>query len=228
MAKKKVHVEYSVERELTEEFALILAENPRFFALKEKLVIATCFLVRMDEDGTSQPGKGKRVTIKKVPPEMQVLIKTTPNFVLVVDFHWWGEASPQERRGTITKVLSRIRFEESEDGIKTGLQKWDVEEMFSNLEHSGVYDEVTLRLKEIMSTATSRLVDVAAHGLKTAAADAAVEEQPEDEERPRVVARAVPPKPAAKKKEAEPTRPPRKIPVDAPEPDPEPEPESED
>lgn len=221
MAKKKVHVEYSVERELTDEFGLILAENPRFFSLKEKLVIAPVFLVRMDEDGTSQPGKGQRVAIKKVPPEMQVLIKTTPNFVLVVDYHWWGEASPQERRGNITKVLSRIRFEESEDGIKTGLQAWDVQEMFSNLEHSGVYDEATLRLKEVMSKATSQLVDMAAHG--------AAPEPAEDEEPPRVVARPVPPKATAKKKEtAEPTRPPRKIPADAPEPDPEPEPESED
>lgn len=242
MAKKKIHVEYSMEKELTDEIGLILAENPRFFEMKEKLVIAACYLVRMDDDGESQPGKGKHIVIKKVAPEMQVLMKTKPHFVLVVDYHWWGEASPSERRGNVTKILSRVRFEESEEGIKTGMEKWDVEEMFSNLEFSGVYDETTLRLKEIMGKANSRMLDAAAHGISKAtpepkaaakAPPAAEPEEPEaEDEPPRVVARAVPKaSPLAKKKtdEEPPVRPARKIPADPVEPEPEPEdPEPED
>lgn len=221
MAKKKVHIEYSVERELTEEIGLILAENPRFNAIKEHLVIAACYLVRMDEDGTSQPGKGQHVVIKKVSPEMQVLMRSKANYVLVVDYHWWTEASTQERRGSIRNLLSRIRLEETENGIKTGLEKWDIQEMFSNLEISGVYNDKTAHLKEVMSKATMQMVDSAA---KTAqkinrvvqAAKQDADAEAEDEKPPARKGKAA--------DEAETRRPARKIPAD-PEPESEPEPE---
>lgn len=217
MAKKKVHVEYSVERDLTEEIDRIITENPRFHALKEKLVIASCFVIRMDDNGESQPGKGHRVIIKKVAPEMQALIRSKPNFVLVVDYHWWNECSPSEKRGVVNRSLTRIRFEEDEGGIKTGLLKWDIEEMFSNLETSGVYDERTMRLKEIMSRTQSLMVDAVANTLERA-------EKNEDDEPPRVVARPVS---RAAKNKTEARRPARKIPPE-PEPEPDTEPEPED
>jgi len=223
MAKKKIHIEYSVEKELTDELALVIAETPKFIPIKDKLVIAACFIVRMDEDDTSQPGKGNRVTIKKAAPEMQVLMRPKAHFVLVVDYHWWGEASPVERRGNLRKMLSRIRLEVTDDGVKTGLNKWDIQEMYVNLEMSGVYDEDTLRLKELaQSMPMKRILDVAEHGaakINKSVKEAAPDE-PEGDEPPRVVARPVPKKKAAEAVES--VRPARKIPAD-----PEPEPEEE-
>lgn len=222
MAKKKVHIEYSVEKELTEELALVLAETPRFIPIKDKLVIAACFLVRMDEDDTSQPGKGDKVTIKKVAPEMQALMRPKAHYVLVVDYHWWNESSPVERRGNLRKMLSRIRLEAADDGaVKTGLEKWDIQEMYSNLELSGVYDENTLRLKEMaMSMPMKRMLDVAAHGSakinKEAREEKPEADEPEADDPPRVVARPVPKKKS--QDTAEPVRPARKIPAE-PEPE---------
>lgn len=252
MAKKKIHVEYEVDRELTDELKLILKENPRFAPIKEKLVISACFLIRMDENSEAVEGKGKNVVLKKVAPEMRIMMEDEPHFVLIVDKHWWDSSSKVACRGTVSKMLSRISVEEDDEGIKTTVQKWDIEEMFSNLEHSGVYDDKTLHMKEIFEKQNARMLETAAHGInkqaaatkaKTEAAkpaaapepDEPVPSEPDEEERPRVVARPVPKKsvPAKSKKTEdevdEPVRPPRRIPAD-PEPetdavDGEPEPE---
>lgn len=244
-AKAKKHIEYSVEKELTEEFEKILGSVPKFIPLKDKLTFAACFLIRMDDDGQSLPGKGKVVTIKKVAPDFQVFMRPKAHFVIIVDYHWWNKCNERERTGTVVKTLTRVRLEDDENGVKVGLNGWDIEETFASLETSGVYNETTSRVKEIMDKVRNRMLDVAAGGAakitKAAAAAAKAEAEPEpepepepdEEEKPRVVARPLPPKPAAKKKtddEApEPTRPPRKIPADpAPQPaDEEPEPEDE-
>lgn len=234
MPKKKITVEYSVEKDLTEELHLIIAENPRLGGLREKVMIGACYLIRMDEQSVTQEGKNT-VLIKKVAPEMRAFMKSAPHYVLVVDKHWWDESSLAERRGTVNSILSRIKFEETEDGIKTGLEKWDIQEMFANLKHSGVYNDKTLQLKEVMSEATSKLVTYA--GKAMAPNDEPEADEPE-EEKPRVVARPVAkpapkaapkaePKasPLAKNKTGDepPLRPARKIPADV-EPEPEPEP----
>jgi len=233
MAKKKITVEYSIEKAVTAELESIMTSNPKFLRLKDNLVVAACCVMRMDQDETTQPGKGQRVTLKKVPPEMQALMSSRANFVLVIDYHWWHHANPRQRRGNVSKQLYRIRLEEGEKGIfKIGLNKWDVQEMYSNLESEGVYDDETQHLHEVASTMTSteRILSAAAGGIRLAnkekeqvreqqekeqpakgkakenKAEPELEAEPVDEEKPRVVARSLPPK------NANASRPARKIP----------------
>ena len=234
MPKKKITVEYSTDRDLTEELRLIITENPRLGGLREKVVVSACYLIRMDEQSVSQEGK-TTVVIKKVAPEFRAFMKTAPHYVLVVDKHWWDDTSLAERRGTVNNILLRVKFEDTPDGIKTGLEKWDIQVMLANIKHSGVYNDTMLQFKEAMSEATSRLVTYTQKAT-TAAAVVAVAEpeavEPPDEDAPpsRAVPKAAPkaaPKasPLAKNKTGAepPLRPARKIPADVePEPDPEP------
>jgi len=217
-AKPKIHIEYNVEKELTEELDKIMRSSPILIPLVDKITLAACFLVRMDDNGETHPGRGKLVKIKKVAPDLQAFMRMKPHFILVVDKHWYFDCRVKERNATIFKSLTRIRVEDTDDdGVKVGLNGWDIEETFASLKASGPYNETTNLLAEVTRSWDDRALSMVAANI--AAKKTEPEPEPEPEEKPRVVARSIPPEPVAKKRKVEAeaperTKPPRKIPPD--------------
>jgi len=225
------HIEYSTEKELDEAVATLMEEDAYARSISEVIKVAGCFIVRMDDNDQTLPGKGSPVAIKKVPPEMQILMKNKPHFILVVDYHWWQTESDEIKKGHLALAVSRIKVDKTEDGIKTGTRPYDVQTNIGVVERYGLFTENLSLLGETISAMNKKLLSVCAGGIAKAKAKAKTEseesgegEEPDDP--PRVVARPIPKK-SASDEAPERTRPPRRIP-----PDPEPaegdEPEPED
>ena len=215
--KPKTHVEYSVEKRLTEEVDKIIRSSPKLLPLVDNITLAACFVSKVDDEGETYSRKGAVIKLKKVAPDFQAFMRVEAHFILVIDQHWWDKCHQKERNGSVLKYLTRIRIENTDDGVRTGLSGWDIEETFASLEASGPYNETNSRLASVTMTWKDRTLAMVASNIGKSAKETPANEE-EEPEKPRVVARSIP-KPVAKnsaKVEApEPTRPPRKIPPDS-------------
>lgn len=204
------HIEYSQEKDLDEALAECLASNPKFITITDHCKVVACYVTRANDKEEEVPGKSEPVAIKKMPPAFQVFTKPKADFVLVVDHYYWTNATEKAKRGRMTRALTRIGIENTDNGVKLSIRPWDIQNNIAAIEIAGVYDEETSRVKEAFDRVKPAL-DMTAAALKRMAKSEPV--------------------PKAKGKteddEAEPKlRPARKPPADpAPKDDPEPEPE---
>jgi len=144
----KIHIEYSAERELDDELQVVIDNNPAFTPLNDEVKVRAVFVIRMDGDQVSKPGK-EAVTLKKVPPEMAVFYKTPIKFILVVDHHYWLEAQPRQKHAALDRALSRIALEKDEAGVyKPKIRKWDLQDNVDNIQRYGVTTEAQVRFVE--------------------------------------------------------------------------------
>lgn len=210
------HIEYSQEKDLDEALAACLASNPKFIQITDHCKVVACYVIRTNDKEEEVPGKTEQVAIKKVPPAFQVFTKPKADFVLIVDHHFWENATEAAKKGRMTRALTRIGVENTDNGIKLSIRPWDIQNNITAIELSGVYDEDTSRAKEAFDRVRNTLAMTEAVLNRMAKPR---EEAPE-------------PKPKAKGKgktedEAEPKlRPARKPPADpVPKDEPEPEPE---
>lgn len=146
------HIEYSTEKELDDAVQELLTNDPHGLAIAEHVKLAACFVVRMDDDDTTQPGKGDPVTIKKVPPDMKCLMRPKADFLLVVDYHFWQTAADAVKRGYMGQAISRIKVERGEKGVKIGMRKYDLVTNLSVIKHHGLFTENLALAGEIIST----------------------------------------------------------------------------
>jgi len=222
------HIEYSTEKELDEAIAKRMQDDPHGLSIAEHVKVAGVFVIRMDDDETTLPGKGEPVALKKVPLEMKALMRPKADFVLVVDYHFWQTAPEYTKQGHLGRAIQRIKVEKTEDGVKIGTRKWDIVENISTIKTYGLYTESLALMGETVGTLPKSL-QMAMSVMEKEKAKAKSKPDPsEDEEPPRVVARPVKKGKVVEDEgeSEEPVRPPRRPPPD-PEPE-EKEPEPED
>jgi len=212
------NIEYSTEKELDTAIEKLLRDDPYGAAIAEHIKIVGCFVVRMDGDQTL-PGKGDPVTLKKVPPEMQVFMRPKAAFVLVVDYHFWLTAPEEQKRGFLGQALSRIKVEKTESGLKYGTLKYDIQTNVAVINKYGLFTEKMSLMGEAVSKLTKAQLSMAQAMVERMRTPPPEKSAEEDEDKARS-------RPAAKKKaEAEEDEPEEKVrPPRRPPPDPEPQP----
>lgn len=216
------HIEYSTEKELDQAIEKLLQDDPYGKVIAEHIKIAGCFVIRMDDDDQTLPGKGDPVALKKVPPEMQVLMRPKAHFVLVVDYHFWQTAPEEVRRGFLGQAISRIKVEKTEDGLKIGTRKFDVQTNISVIKQYGLFTENLSLMGEAVTSLSKKQLMMAQAIVERMRKPPEPKTEDDENDPPRVVARPIKKgKPAEDDESEEKTRPPRRIP-----PDPEPEPDS--
>ncbi len=212
-------IEYSTEKELDIAVEKLLKDDPHGASIAQHIKIAGCFCIRMEDDQTF-PGKGDPVTLKKVPPEMQILMRPKASFVLVVDYHFWQTASDEKKLGHLGLAISRIRVEKGENGLKVGTRKFDIQTNISVISRYGLYTDNLSLMGETVSKLNKQQLHMAQAVSQRMQASPAQKNSAEKNDAPA----------ASEVETEEKTRPPRRPPPD-PEPAPvvvEEEPEPED
>lgn len=223
----KIHIEYSAERELDDELQVVIDNNPSFQPLTDEVKVRAVFVIRMDDEQVSKPGK-EAVVLKKVPPEVSAFFKTPIKFIVVVDHHFWLEAQPRQKHAALDRALSRIVLEKDDAGVyKTKIRKWDLQDNVDNIERYGLTTPAQVRFLEAakMGPLLSRMVE---GDLKKRAAQAAPEadvstETPKPVPAAKPATKAAADKPASKaavKAAVKPT--PKAAPAEEPDAEPEP------
>lgn len=208
--------EFIQDHELDKAVDAVMKDSPHLIKIKDKVKILSCFIQKCNDDEEGAPVKGMNepVVLKKVAPAMQVFIKSNAQFVLIADRYWWDGATESLKKGKIARALFCIKVDTGDSGeVKIGTKKWDIQENFHTIETYGAYDENSAHMSELLNkqrnmqlTMTESALspmpktksNVKANGVpksgKPAAAAKAVDEddadndEPEAEQKPRVVA----------------------------------------
>lgn len=211
-----IQTEFSQEKELDEALAKILSDTPELSAVNNHCKVVACFSIKTNDNEENVPTKSAKVALKKVPPPMQVFLKPKADFVLVVDYYFWTNATEKEKRGKIIRTLTRIGVDNTDSGIKLSIRPWDIQENIAAIKACGVFDEEGSRAKEAFDRV--RVQRETAQALADNIQKAA-EAKPEAKPEPKAKAKAK----AVEDDDEPPMRPARKPPVDKTEPEPEPE-----
>jgi|OpeIllAssembly_1097287.scaffolds.fasta_scaffold112671_2 hypothetical protein len=208
-----IQTEYSQEKELDDALAKILSETPELASVNNHCKVVACFSIKTNDNEENVPTKGAKISLRKVSPAVQVFLKPKADFMLVVDYFFWTNATETEKRGKLIRTLTRIGVENTNNGIKLSIRPWDIQENIAAIKACGVFDEESSRAKEaydlvrVQRETAQTLVD----NMQKAEAEKAEPKakgkgkvKPDDDDEP-------------------PMRPARKPPVDEPEPEPEPE-----
>jgi hypothetical protein len=208
-------IEYSQEKELDDALAKVLADTPELANVVNHCKVAACFVMRQNDQEEQVPGKGDKIALKKVSPATQVFMRPKADFILVVDYYFWTNATEKEKKGKLIRTLTRIGIENTNNGIKLSIRPWDIQENVAAIKACGVFDEMGSRAKEAFDRCRVTIATTEAM-LANQAKAAAVKDEPKAESK------------AKGKKDDDdepPLRPARKPPVESKRPDPEPEPE---
>lgn len=213
-------IEYSQERELDDALAAVLNDTGVLAKVTDHCKVAACFCMRQNDQEQEVAGKGEPISLKKVSPVWQVFMKPRADFVVVVDYYFWKNATPKEKRGMMIRTLTRIGIENTNNGTKLSIRSWDIQDNIASVRESGVYNDQTSRAAEAYERV--RPQHEAAQELVNNMEKAAgkLEVKPEAELKPKVKAKA---KAKAVEDDEPPMRPARKPPIDQTEADPEPE-----
>jgi len=206
-----IQTEYSQEKELDDALAKILSETPELASVNNHCKVVACFSIKTNDNEENVPTKGAKISLRKVSPAVQVFLKPKADFMLVVDYFFWTNATETEKRGKLIRTLTRIGVENTNNGIKLSIRPWDIQENIAAIKACGVFDEESSRAKEaydlvrVQRETAQTLVD----NMQKAEAEKAEPKakckgkvKPDDDDEP-------------------PMRPARKPPVDEPEPEPE-------
>ena len=171
-------IEYQTDKDLSDTLDDALHLYPQFLPIIDNLKLGICFLVRVDDDGEPQEGKGEPISLKKVPEAMRIYMKDGLNFVLVVDKFFWGNATQKERAGTLTRTLMKLDVGVKDDGeVKVKLRSYDFFDFVANIKLNGIYAQNLVAAGEAFAP---KLLSVAQSGIDKAAA-AAAEDAPKVE-----------------------------------------------
>lgn len=210
-----IQTEFSQEKELDEALAKILSETPELSAVNNHCKVVACFSIKTNDNEENVPTKSAKIALKKVPPPMQVFLKPKADFVLVVDYYFWTNATEKEKRGKIIRTLTRIGVDNTDSGIKLSIRPWDIQDNIAAIKACGVFDEEGSRAAEAYG---ARYQIGAAQELADNMQKAA-EAKPEPKPEPKAKGKVKP----VNDDDEPPMRPARKPPVDKTEADPEPE-----
>lgn len=206
--------EFIQDHELDKAVDAVMKDSPHLIKIKDKVKILACFIQKSNDDEEGAPVKGMNepVVLKKVAPAMQLFIKSNAQFVLIADRYWWDGANESLKKGKIARALFCIKVDIGDnDEVKIGTKKWDIQENFHTIETYGAYDENSAHMSELLNRQRNMQLTMAeaavspvskakssakANGVpksgKTAVAKVSdetdAEDEPEVEEKPRVVA----------------------------------------
>ena len=79
---------------------------------------------------------------------MQVFMRPKADFILVVDYYFWTNATEKEKKGKLIRTLTRIGIENTNNGVKLSIRPWDIQENVNAIKACGVFDEMGSRAKE--------------------------------------------------------------------------------
>jgi hypothetical protein len=143
-----ITIEYSQEKELDDALASVLADTPLLAEVVNHCKVAACFITRENDQEEQVPGKGDKIALKKVSPVMQVFMRPKADFILVVDYYFWTNATEKEKKGKLIRTLTRIGIENTNNGVKLSIRPWDIQENVNAIKACGVFDEMGSRAKE--------------------------------------------------------------------------------
>jgi hypothetical protein len=189
------HIEYVQEKELSDMFQKCLNSDLMFAPLIENnVVIEPVLCVRMDENQEEIEPKGEVLKLKKMPEEFRLLVESRPNYVLVVDNHFWKKSDDRTRNAEMFRYLSRIEVVVKDDGVKLKTRPWDFQDMACVIKRfgpysprvSGFFEAAGLRHTLLTAVAGAVQAGKAIQAGKSAAQDEtpAAEEAPEQDEAP--------------------------------------------
>lgn len=214
-----IQTEFSQEKELDEALAKILSETAELSAVNNHCKVVACFSIKTNDNEENVPTKSAKVALKKVPPSMQVFLKPKADFVLIVDYYFWTNATEKEKRGKIIRTLTRIGVDNTDSGIKLSIRPWDIQDNIAAIKACGVFDEEGSRAAEAYG---ARYQIGAAQELADNMQKAAEAKESKSEAKPEPKAKGKV-KPVDDDDDEPPMRPARKPPADKTEADPEPE-----
>lgn len=155
--KKGKTTEYLISKKLNDVLEDALKSSNAFLPIIDHVKIAACFLAKK-EDGNPAPSKAEPVVLKKVPPAMRVFMQNDPHYVLVVDNYWWDEAErdkPGSRQQLLSRALSCIEVETTEDKVVISSKKWDIQENYFMVETYGAYTKGLSLVKDLFTRQSS-------------------------------------------------------------------------
>lgn len=220
-----VQTEYSQETELDSALAKTLADTPGLQNVNDHAKVGACFMIRTNENEENVPSKGEKVALKKITPLMKAFFKPKFDFIVVVDYYFWTNATESEKQGKFIRALSRIGIDNTENGVKLSIRPWDIQENILAIRACGVFDDMGSRAKEAYDRTRAQRETT----------EAMLENrQKQQEEQKETPLKAEPPKDEPKSKakgrknggdDEPPLRPARRPAPEPREPEPEPEPE---
>lgn len=213
-------IEYSQEKELDDALAAVLNDTASLANVTDHCKVAGCFCIRQNDQEQEVPGKGEPISLKKVSPVWQVFMRPKADFVVVVDYYFWKNSTPREKRGMMIRTLTRIGIENTNNGIKLSIRPWDIQDNIASIRESGVYNDQTSRAKEVFDLVRVMRETAQAVVDNMQKAEAKSEPEPKAEAKPEPKAKA---KAKAVDDDEPPMRPARRPPPDKTEADPEPE-----
>jgi hypothetical protein len=187
---------YEVSPDLDEVLERVL-NFPELDKVKEHIKVVGCFKVTEKTVGGEgdtdtfelvEPKDGKVVTIKKIPPEMKLLMDGAnddqPWVLIIVDKYAWGEWKVAQKQKALHNYLSKLEAKEAKDGgFKAAINPWEIQCNTSTIRRFGVENDPDLqRLDEQLASLRVRNI-----------ADEPVEPKPASKPAP-----AVKPAPVAK------------------------------
>lgn len=143
-----IQTEYSQEKELDDALAKILSETPELANVNNHCKVVACFSIKTNDNEENVPTKGAKISLRKVSPAVQVFLRPKADFLLVVDYFFWTNATETEKRGKLIRTLTRIGVENTNNGIKLSIRPWDIQENIAAIKACGVFDEEGSRAKE--------------------------------------------------------------------------------
>ncbi len=160
---------YEVDKDLDEVLERVL-DFPELEDVKEHIKVAVCFKIvekqGKGEDPTFEPvppKSGTGISMKKIPPEMQVLMKSDPAAVIIIDKYSWEEWDMTQKEQALHNYLIKLEVKpKNEGGFTASIKPWDIQCNLLNVKRYGVEnDSKMMMLDETLATLRNKLTDMA-------------------------------------------------------------------
>lgn len=165
---------YEVDSDLDEVLEQVL-DYPEFEKAKEHIKVFACFKVTQKTVGTDgdtdtfelvEPKDGETVTLKKIPPEIKVLMpgaNDQPWVLIVVDKYFWDECKAEEKKRALHSYIAKLEAKEAKDGgFKVAIKPWEIQCNTSTVKRFGVdHDPNLQRFDEMLASVRVRRTPVA-------------------------------------------------------------------
>lgn len=189
---------YEVDKDLDESLQSVL-DVPDLADAKEHIDVAICFKVREKvgdgDDATHEPlpPNGDVVVLKKIPPEMQCLMKGEPEYLVIVDKYFWSESDAKQKEISLYRMLIRLKVDTKSNGdFKFSIAPWDIMDSLKTLKRYGAYDEKWMVMAETLLTKRNQTNEMVEARLARAASAKAAPAAKAPAAKPKAAAKAAP------------------------------------
>ena len=168
------HVEYTIDTELDDYLQDTLKSDPQYLPIIDHVKVSACFLVRVDDDGEPVESKTDPIAIKKVSKETAIFTRSDVQYIVVVDKCFWDDVDSKRKLGEMCRALTRFDVQQSEEGIKVRLRKFDVQDFAHNIKRHGAYNP---SLEVVRNAFREQLLGAAERAIAAAATSKATDDE---------------------------------------------------